>query len=213
MALEFLKNILGEAYTEDIDKKISEEIGKAFVAKDDFNAKNTENKNLSAQLKERDKQLEELKNSTGDMEALKKQIAELQQTNKDQATAHQAELDQIRIDTAIEKALMEAKAKNIKATKALLDMDGLKLEEDGTVKGLSEQIKSLTESEENKFLFDTAEVKETKKTGFVPTDSKDGGPNTSGDYASQLAEARKNGNTLAAIKIKQAAAAEGISLI
>lgn len=30
MALAFLETILGEAYTEDIDKKISEEIGKDF---------------------------------------------------------------------------------------------------------------------------------------------------------------------------------------
>ena len=35
--LEFLKSILGDAYTEEIDQKISEEVGKAFVSKGDFN--------------------------------------------------------------------------------------------------------------------------------------------------------------------------------
>ena len=31
MALEWLKGILGDKYTEDIDKQVSAEIGKAFV--------------------------------------------------------------------------------------------------------------------------------------------------------------------------------------
>jgi len=34
--LEWLKTILGEHYTEDINKKISAEIGKNFVSKADF---------------------------------------------------------------------------------------------------------------------------------------------------------------------------------
>ena len=38
--LEWLKNILGEAYTDEVDAKVSAEIGKNFVAKADFNAKN-----------------------------------------------------------------------------------------------------------------------------------------------------------------------------
>ena len=35
--LEWLKTILGDHYTEDIDKQISAEIGKGFVARADFN--------------------------------------------------------------------------------------------------------------------------------------------------------------------------------
>lgn len=37
--LSWLKDILGDNYTEDIEKKISQEIGKNFVSKTDFNAK------------------------------------------------------------------------------------------------------------------------------------------------------------------------------
>ena len=36
--LEWLKEILGTHYTEEIDKKVSAEIGRGFVAKADFNA-------------------------------------------------------------------------------------------------------------------------------------------------------------------------------
>lgn len=40
--LEWLKEILGDGYSEDVDKKVSAEIGKRFVSKGDFDAKNTE---------------------------------------------------------------------------------------------------------------------------------------------------------------------------
>ena len=58
--LDWLKTILGEAYSEEIDKKVSEEIGKNFVARADFNTLNTEKKALADTVKERDKQLEPL---------------------------------------------------------------------------------------------------------------------------------------------------------
>jgi|GEM_PF-4661215 len=44
--LEWLKNILGDGYTEDIDKRVSSEIGKAFVSKADFNVANENYKQL-----------------------------------------------------------------------------------------------------------------------------------------------------------------------
>mgnify|MGYP000811613845 FL=1 len=75
--LDWLKTILGDAYTEEIDKKVSEEIGKAFVARADFNTLNAEKKAFADAVKERDKQLEALKAATGDTEALKTQILSL----------------------------------------------------------------------------------------------------------------------------------------
>ena len=44
--LEWLKNILGDGYTDDIDKRVSSEIGKAFVSKADFNVTNENYKQL-----------------------------------------------------------------------------------------------------------------------------------------------------------------------
>ena len=52
--LDWLKEILGESWTEEIDKKVSEEIGKGFVSRSDFNTKNEELKTAKATLKERD---------------------------------------------------------------------------------------------------------------------------------------------------------------
>ena len=49
--LEWLKTILGDHYTEDIDKQISAEIGKGFVARADFNSKNDELKTANDTIK------------------------------------------------------------------------------------------------------------------------------------------------------------------
>ena len=42
--LEWLKTILGGAYTDDVDAKVSAEIGKNFVSKADFNQVNAAKK-------------------------------------------------------------------------------------------------------------------------------------------------------------------------
>ena len=55
--LEWLKNILADNYTEDIDKQISQEIGKNFVSKSDFNTKSEALKAAEETIKKRDTQL------------------------------------------------------------------------------------------------------------------------------------------------------------
>lgn len=173
--LDWLKTILGDAYTEDIDKKVSEEIGKNFVARADFNTLNTEKKALADTVKDRDKQLETLKASTGDVEALKTQIATLQTENATAAKTHEAEIKRLKIDTAVELALSAAKAKNVKAVKALLDLEKAELAEDGTIKGLAEQLQKLAEAPDSGFLFEAKEQKNDFK-GFKPGESGDSKP-------------------------------------
>ena len=169
--LEWLKTILGDAYTEEIDKKVSEEI---FVARADFNTVNTEKKALADTVKERDKQLETLKASTGDVEALKAQIATLQADNAAAAKTHAEEIKRLKVDTAVELALTAAKAKNVKAVKALLELDKAELDEDGTVKGLAEQIQKLAKAPDSGFLFEESKPKQNFK-GFKPGESGDDG--------------------------------------
>lgn len=173
--LSWLKDILGDNYTEDIEKKISQEIGKSFVAKADFNAKNDSLKNLEAQVHERDTQLETLKKSTGDAEALKEQITQLQAANAAQAKTYAEEIKQLKINNAVETALVGAKAKNVKAAMALLNLDKAELSEDGTVKGLAEQIKALTEGPDTGFLFETSSNKNGSFKGLNPAEGGDNG--------------------------------------
>lgn len=170
--LDWLKTILGDTYTDEIDKKVSEEIGKNFVSRADFNTLNTEKKSLDDTIKERDKQLDTLKSSAGDVEALKNRIDTLQSENANAAKAHEAEIKRLKIDTAVELALSAAKAKNIKAVKALLDLSKIELTTDGTVKGLDDQIKKLTEASDSSFMFETHKPNNDFK-GLNPGESGD----------------------------------------
>ena len=130
----------------------------------------TEVDGLKTQVGDRDKQLETLKASAGDNADLKKQIEDLQTENATAKANHESELNQLKIDFAVEKALTGAEAKNIKAVKALLELDDAKLDKDGNVKGLAEQIEKLTSGDDTKFLFEAQ--KQTKQQqnfkGFQP---------------------------------------------
>ena len=130
----------------------------------------TEVTGLKTQVSDRDKQLETLKTAAGDNETLTKQIADLQAENTKVKETHESEMNQLKIDFAVEKALTGAKAKNIKAVKALLELEDAKLDKDGNVRGLAEQIEKLTSGDDTKFLFEAQ--KQTKQQqnfkGFQP---------------------------------------------
>ena len=163
---------------EQIDKILdenSQDIGKAKGDLEDVQEKlknaESEIETLKGQVKDRDGQLETLKNSTGDIDSLKEQIQNLQNDNKTKDEAHAAEIKKLKIDSAIEKALGLVKVKNSTAVKALLkDLDKAELAEDGTIKGLAEQIESLQKSDS--YLFEAKETKSTIK-GAEPGQSKD----------------------------------------
>ena len=99
------------------------------------------------------KQLGALQKETGDVQSLKDKIQELQDNAKESEKAHAAEIQTLKINNAVDTALMGAKALNVKAVKALLDLEKAELAEDGTVKGLADQIKNLQTAEDSKFLF------------------------------------------------------------
>ena len=87
MALDFLKDILGDAYTEDIGARVSEAVGKSVVAKNDFDAKNSELKAARAQLADAAKTIEGLQAEGKDLAAVRREAAEYK------ARAEQAEKD------------------------------------------------------------------------------------------------------------------------
>lgn len=170
--LEWLKSILADSYTEEIDKQISQEIGKNFVSKADFNTKSEALKAAEKTIKERDKQLEELKASSGDAEELKAQIATLQTQNADAKKNYDAQITRIMLDSAVDKALSAAKAKNNVAVKALLAefLSDAKLSDDGSVKGLDEEIAKLEKSENTSFLFESETSGSHQMSGMKPGD-------------------------------------------
>lgn len=161
---------------------------KTFIPKSRFDEVNESKKQLEKDVASRDVQLETLKNSTGDIEALKKSIADLQSKNATDKASYDAQVKQIKIDTAVEKALLGAKAKNVKAVKALLDLEKADLDGEA-IKGLDDQLKKLQEGEDTKFLFDTKPAsKQQQFKGMKPGESGDKTPGTK-TQPSSLAEA------------------------
>lgn len=205
------EDLIAMGLTEEQAKKVMDSIDGNFVTKARFNEVNEENKTLKKSISDRDKQLEDLKKSSGDNAALQQQISDLQKANADQQKAHETELNQLKLDNAVEVALSGAKAKSSKAVKAMLDMAKVKLGEDGKLSGFDEQIEALKKSDG--WMFDTDQQTQQQFTGFQPGASSTVPNSTAAGYEARLADARKNNNQLEVIKIKQEAAADGVILM
>jgi len=119
------------------------------------------------EVNEAKKQLEK-----ADAAGLQAQIAKLQEESQRVKEQYGNELKTLQLGSAVDKALINAKAKNLKAVKALLETDKLQIEGD-SVKGLDDQLKALMTGADTKFLF--ADTQTTFK-GFVPAETKDGIP-------------------------------------
>ena len=173
---------------EDLTDDVAEKVLKAFegyVPKSRFDEVNEAKKNAEALVKERDTQIEKLKKDNEGNEDLKTQIAKLQEDNKKAVEAKDAEIKKIKIDNAVNTALVGAGAKNTKAVLALLKLEGAELAEDGTVRGLSEQIDALKKAEDSSFLF-KSEKTNPKNKGVTPKgndDPKSKGTVTKEDFA------------------------------
>lgn len=172
---EFTALGLSEEQAETCAKASADEL-KGFVPKQELEIAQQAKETLELQVKENAKQLNILKKSTGDAEKLTQTIADLQESNKKAKSDYESKLKELHIGYAVDSALTEAKAKNVKAVKALLDMDSIEIGENGKVKGLASQIKKLTESEDTAFLFDTGKHPDPKG-GKPRIDTGDGDKN------------------------------------
>lgn len=198
MKLQWLKEIVGDAYTEEMDTAVCQALGKEFVSRADFNEKNTKVKELETQVtqltdtvKARDKQLDDLKKSAGDNEDLKNQIETLAQQNKEQKAAHEKELAEVKLMAAVDSELTAAGSKNNVAVRAIL-ADFLKDAKivDGKVtsKGsngdetLAAKLEALKKDAATDFMFGAAQ----NRSGWKPGESGDGGKAGDGKKPSEM---------------------------
>jgi len=149
--MDWLKEILKKAGIEEekldsVIGDINKELPKHFIPKDKYNEVAEAKKKLETDLQARDEQLEQLKQAAGNSEELKARIEQLQAENQKAAEEWQAKMSQMKLDFAIERALTAAKAKNIKAVKALLDLEKVKLDGEQLL-GLDDQLKTLKETD------------------------------------------------------------------
>lgn len=186
MKLQWMKDILGDAYTDEMDAKVSAALGERFVARADFNEKTGKVKELETQvaqlnegIKTRDKQLEDLKKSAGDNEELTKQIETLTQQNKDAKANYDKELAKVKLMAAVDAELTAAGSKNNTAVKAVLAefLAGAKIVDGkvtATVGGesitLANKVEALKKDAATDFMFGTV----AKYEGWKPGDGVDG---------------------------------------
>ncbi|WP_407855534.1 phage scaffolding protein [Enterococcus hailinensis] len=106
------------------------------------------------QLEKNQNELDDFKAKSKGNEDLEKQVTDLQTRLDQNKTDSEQQIADIKKSSAIDLALTQAGAKNIKAAKALLDGESLELAEDG-LKGLDDQLAALKESDG--YLFDSNE--------------------------------------------------------
>ncbi|WP_406846068.1 phage scaffolding protein [Bacillus safensis] len=152
-----LKELLGDdLYAQVIEKAGDQKIdivsNGQWFPKERFDAVNNEKKELKSQLDERDQQLTALQKQAKGNEELQNAIEQLQEENKKVSEEYQQKLDKQAFDFALESALRDAKARNIKSVKANLNVEDLKLAGDKVI-GLDEQLAALKESDG--YLFET----------------------------------------------------------
>lgn len=168
-----LNDLTGIGLAEELAEKVLEmvktEISGNYIPKSRFDEVNEEKKNAETLIKERDKQIEEIKKQAGDSEKLQQQIEDLQKANKDAQKEYEKNIAQMKIDNAVAKAISDANGLNEKAIKALLNLEGAKLAEDGTVEGLDKQLEALIVAEDSAMLFGSKQIK-----GLNPVPGGDG---------------------------------------
>lgn len=144
---------LNEAQAARVMEKFTEDT-KELVPKEKLEVAEQAKAALEKQVKEHDKSIEELKKSVGDTDKLNATIAQIQEQGKKAAAEYAKNIKDMQVNFAVESALRQAKAKNVKAVKPFLNLEDIDIE-DGKVKGLDKQIKKLVEGDDTKFLFDT----------------------------------------------------------
>lgn len=137
---EAIEKIMTE-YGKDIEKyKAADETAKAEI------------EGLKTQVAEANAQIEEFNGL--DVEAIKAKSEEWK-TKYEQAQADaEKKLEQVQFDHALDSALSGAKARNAKAVRPFLDMEGLKLN-NGEIIGLDKQLETL--KADNAWLFEGEE--------------------------------------------------------
>ncbi|SDA20108.1 Phage minor structural protein GP20 [Ruminococcus sp. YE71] len=116
-------------------------------------------------------QLETAQKSIGDLtEQVKKfdgeDIEGLKQAAKDWETKYNADVAALKVDKALELALVGAKARDVEIVKSQLDCETLKLGDDGKLTGLTEQLDKLRADKAFLFDEDTADSGARIDTGF-----------------------------------------------
>lgn len=150
--------------TEEQINAIIEDYGKNYVSKAQFNEKNDAYKQAKLEIENLTNDISTLSEANKANEALQSQIKELQDAATKREADYNENIKNMKIDTAITKALSKSGAMNETILTGLLDRTKIAIGEDNTITGIQEQIVALKESDP--YLFKQDSIK-----GVVPGDA------------------------------------------
>lgn len=133
MKLTWMKDIVGDAYTEEMDAAACQAIGKNFVSRADFNTK-------SQALQDAEAKLTASQTSAQTAQALQTELDNLK-------AQYVKDTRELQLGREVDRALMEAKARNLELARKALDLSKVTVAQDGSVSGLSQQLDALKKSD------------------------------------------------------------------
>ena len=157
MKTEFLKSLnLSQEVIDKImaenGKDIAVEQKKAEKAIQERDSYKLKAESLETQVNDANTEIQKFKDM--DIDGIKKAADDWKETAEKAKADADKQISQMKFDYALSAALTGAKAKNAKAVKARLDMDGLKFN-DGKIVGLDEQLAQI--KTDNDYLFESDE--------------------------------------------------------
>ena len=159
MKTEFLKSLnLSQEVIDKImaenGKDIAVEQKKAEKVIQERDSYKLKAESLETQVNDANTEIQKFKDM--DIDGIKKAADDWKETAEKAKADADKQISQMKSDYALSAALTGAKAKNTKAVKALLDMDGLKFNDnDGKIVGLDEQLAQI--KTDNDYLFESDE--------------------------------------------------------
>ena len=174
--MEVIKKKLLELGMEqaEIDELVKEALN-GYIAKEEYDILQGQVKVHEDKAKELSKTVKELQKDVDASEALKLKLDDLE----GKLSSKDKEIEKVKFDFKLEAKMKEVGAKNIKAIKALIDMEQVKLE-DGELVGFDTQIEALKESDS--YLFEEV----GKGTlGSAGNHKRDNGANTKNPFSKE----------------------------
>lgn len=168
MKTEFLKELgLSEEQIKSVMTENGKDVEKEKAKTIEANAKLED---INNQLETANTTIKDLKKNNADNEALQTKVTEYEDQIKTLKADYDAKVRNMTLNSAIEKALTNAKAKHSDLLSSKIDKEKLIVNADGTVTGIDEQLTGLKESYKDLFAEDTSPEP-------VPTFSKPTGGN------------------------------------
>lgn len=188
MKREFLKN-LGIEDKDIIDKIMDENSTDIGKAKGDTETLKQRITDLENDIRTKDATISTLQTKADSVDGLNQKITQLETDKTNLTNELNTKVSQIQKDHAIEGKIRDAKGKNIKAIKALLDMDKITYE-NNELGGLDDQLTALASAEDSSMLFgETQTPPAGTHLNNPPSGGNGGTPPTSNTFAEAVAKA------------------------